>query len=117
MNRAQKGNFIRVLRTIAKAYIAASPDDREVRIESRRSEGLDMATPEIITDPSSWPRDHPDTAVFRWVPEASPGAVSTGDVSSLQTLTPSHCRAIVIAWHKTNSASNLGGGISAYAGS
>lgn len=34
MNRAKKGNFIRVLRTIAKAYIAASPDDREVWIES-----------------------------------------------------------------------------------
>ena len=24
-----------------------------------------MATPEIITDLSSWLRDHPDTAVFR----------------------------------------------------
>lgn len=34
MNRAKKGNFIRVLRAIAKAYIAASPDDREVWIES-----------------------------------------------------------------------------------
>lgn len=34
MNRAKEGNFIRVLRTIAKAYIAASPDDREVWIES-----------------------------------------------------------------------------------
>lgn len=40
MNRAKKGNFIRVLRAIAKAYIAASPDDREVWIERER-EGLD----------------------------------------------------------------------------
>ena len=34
MNRAKKGNFIRVLRAIAKAYITAPPDDREVWIES-----------------------------------------------------------------------------------
>ena len=34
MNRVKKSNFIRVLRAIAKTYIAASPDDREVWIES-----------------------------------------------------------------------------------
>lgn len=34
MNRAKKGNFIRVLKAIAKAYTRASPYDREIWIGS-----------------------------------------------------------------------------------